>query len=122
MAEKNPNYTDEQTVALVDAYSAADSQEAREAVMSEFADEFGKTVRSIRAKLVREGVYVKKTYKTKTGGKPETKEQIVEDIARTMGVDAESKLGGLEKATKGALQLIRTTLLVAQSELLNEDN
>jgi hypothetical protein len=122
MAEqKNVNYTDEQTSELVAAYEAAETPEARDAVVEEFAETFGKTVRSIRAKLVREGVYVKKAYKTKTGGKPETKEGVVCDIAAILGVDADAKLGGLEKANKGALQLIRATLLVASERLMNQE-
>ena len=122
MSEKTPNYTEAQTSELVEAYEAAQDEESRAQVVERFADEFGKTVRSIRAKLVREGVYIAKTYKGKTGEKPETKEAIVEDIARTMGVDAESKLGGLQKANKQTLSLLRKTLLITQSELLNSDN
>ena len=122
MAEtKNVNYTEAQTSELVAAYEAAETPEARDAVVESFAEEFGKTVRSIRAKLVREGVYVKKVYKTKTGGKPETKESIVGDIAATLGVDADSKLGGLEKANKGALSLIRASLLIAMENTLNQE-
>lgn len=119
MAEKTPNYTEEQTAELVAAYVAAENEEQRNEVVEGYAELFSKTKPSIRAKLVREGVYVKKAYKSKTGAKPETKEEIVSDIARAMGVDADAKLGGLEKATKGALKLIRQTLLIAQAELLN---
>ena len=121
MAEKTPNYTDAQTAELVAAYVAAENEEQRNEVVEGYAELFSKTKPSIRAKLVREGVYVKKAYKSKTGAKPETKEEIVSDIARAMGVDADAKLGGLEKATKGALKLIRQTLLIAQAELLNAE-
>ena len=116
MAEKAVNYTDAQTSEMVEAYENAETDAQRESVVETFAEKFGKTVRSIRAKLVREGVYVKKTYTTKTGGKPETKEKIVEDIAGTLGVSSE-QLGGLEKATKGALTLIRGTLRAAHAAL-----
>ena len=119
MAEKTPNYTEEQTAELVAAYTAAENEEQRNEVVEGYAELFFKTKPSIRAKLVREGVYVKNAYKSKTGAKPETKEQIVADIASAMGVDADAKLGGLEKANKGALRLIRQTLLIAQAELLN---
>ena len=113
MAEKKtPNYTDEQTVEMVERYEAAENDAEREAVVNELAADFGKTVRSIRAKLVREKVYIKKTYKTKTGAKPETKDAIVEEIANALGV-ASDQLGGLEKATKKALELIRGTLRAA---------
>ena len=122
MAEKNVNYTPELTEVIVARYQEGQTDEQRDAILADLSEETGKTVKSLRAKLVREGVYVKKTYKSKTGGSPETKEKIVEDIARTMGVDADTTLSGLEKATKNCLMFLRKTLLIAQSELLNEDN
>ena len=118
MTEKNVNYTDAQAAQMVERYEAAQTDEQRAAIVEELAHEFGKTVRSVRAKLVREGVYVKKTYKTKTGDKAETKENIVDDIARALGV-ASDQLGGLEKATKKALNLIRGTMVAAQSLIDN---
>jgi hypothetical protein len=121
MAESNQNYTPEQTSALLEAYDDAEGYDAQQAVIREFADENGKTVPSVRAKLVREGVYQKKEYAGKTGEKPETKDEIVEDIARTLGVDADSKLGGLEKARKDTLQLIRKVLLIFASDSVNEE-
>jgi len=109
MSDKNVNYTEEQTAELVKAYVEAKTEETRAEVVETFAEELGKTVRSIRAKLVREGVYVAKTYKSKTGAKPETKEAIVSAIADTLGVDADATLSGLEKATKNCLIFLRTT-------------
>lgn len=111
MAEaKKANYTEEMRDALVSAYeSAEDSDDAREAVVQEFAAEFGKDPRSIRAKLVREGVYIAKTRTTKTGGKVERKAAIVEDIASALGVDSDI-VGSLESATKNALTLVRSAL------------
>ena len=77
----------------------------RTAILEKLSAKHAKPVRSLRAKLVREGVYVAKTYKTKTGAKPITKETLVGAIASAMGESAEA-LSGLEKATKKALQLI----------------
>jgi hypothetical protein len=114
------NYTPEQTAAIVEAYQAASDYDEQQRVVAMWADEFGKTPASVRSKLVREGVYQKKEYKGKTGEKAETKEEIVEDIARTLGVDADSKLGGLEKARKDTLQLIRKVLLIFASDQVNE--
>ena len=122
MTEKTVNYSPEMTEHVVARYQEGETDEQRDAILAELSEETGKTVKSLRAKLVREGVYVAKTYKSKTGAKPETKEEIVADIARTMGVDADSTLSGLEKATKNCLIFLRKTLLIAQSELLNEDN
>ena len=104
-----PNYTEEQTAQLVEAYKAAETQADRDMVVDEFAAEFGKTVRSIRQKLVRENVYVKKTYKTKKGEKPEQKSAIVADIASTLGIET-TALGGLELSTKEPLKLIRANI------------
>ena len=57
---KAVNYTAEQTAKLIADYQAGETVEA-------LAFAMGKSVRSIVAKLVREKVYVKKEYKTKTG-------------------------------------------------------
>ena len=110
MAErKAPNYTEEMVTRLHEVYLPEDSEEAREAAIVQLAEEFGKNVKSVRAKLTREGIYVKKEYKTKSGGKAETKETIVQGIADLLGVDADTSLSGLEKATKNCLLFLRTT-------------
>ena len=98
---KAVNYTPEMTAAIVEAYKANATKET----VATLATKFGKTSRSIVAKLSREGVYKKAEYIAKNGAKPETKEAKVEKIAVALGVAAE-KLGGLEAATKVALDLI----------------
>jgi hypothetical protein len=72
----------------------------------EFAAKFGKDVRSIRAKAVRMGIYKAKEKVSKTGGKIESKEAIVADIAAIVG----KNLDGLEKAPKQALITLRARL------------
>ena len=72
----------------------------------EFAAKFGKDVRSIRAKAVRMGIYKAAEKVSKTGGKVESKEAIVADIAAIVG----KNLDGLEKAPKLTLQIIRSKL------------
>lgn len=99
---KVENYSAEVTVKLLDAYASGKTVE-------QLAEAFGKTTRSIVAKLSREKVYVKKVYVTKAGNTPVSKEQHVATIAAFMGVDA-SKLESLEKANKGVLTLIEDTL------------
>ena len=116
MGTKKVNYTTAQTAELVAAYEAADSDEARAEVVDEFAMTFGKPAQSIRAKLVSEGVYIAKTYKGKTGEKPESKAKIVGDIASVLGVTQEA-VESLEKANKKALTLIRGTLVAAHRAL-----
>lgn len=91
--------------------------EAQEARMAEFefidaataqelADEFGKNVKSVIAKAVRMGIYKAKERTSKTGGKIETKEEIVAEISELVG----KSLDGLEKASKQALIAIRAKL------------
>lgn len=72
----------------------------------ELAAKFDKDVRSIRAKAVRMGIYKAAEKVSKTGGKVESKEKIVADIAAIVGKNME----GLEKAPKLVLQTLRERL------------
>ena len=116
MADKKANYTQAMVDQMHKEYDPSASEAEREAVVESLAEEFGKTTKSVRAKLVREGLYVAKAYKTKKGEKPETKEAIVSEIAALLGVDADSSLAGLEKATKNCLILIRGTFRAIDAE------
>lgn len=116
---KTVNYTDAQAAEMVAAYSDCENDETRAECVTNFAVKFAKGEKSIRAKLVREGVYVAKTYVSKAGAKIERKADIVIGIASAMGV-TEDQLGGLEKATKPALELIRAAFQVARNELDGE--
>lgn len=78
--------------------------------IEKIAEKVGRTVRSVVAKLSREGVYKKKAYTTKTGEKAETKGDIVEKIAFALNVPAEN-VGSLEGATKQALKLVLMALV-----------
>lgn len=94
------NYTEAQEAELL-AAGEIDNDAA-----IEFAAKFGKDVRSIRAKAVRMGIYKAKERVSKTGGKIESKEAIVADIAALVG----KSLDGLEKASKQSLIAIRAKL------------
>lgn len=94
------NYTEAQEAELA-AAGLIDNELALE-----FATKFGKDVRSIRAKAVRMGIYKAKEKVSKTGGKIESKEQIVADISALVG----KSLDGLEKAPKLVLQTLRSKL------------
>jgi len=121
MSEKtktgNTNYTEAMEARLAEVYDPSADEETRGAQIVELAQELGKNTQSVRAKLVRMGLYVKKEYKAKTGEKPVTKETIVSNIARTLGVDADAQLSGLEKATKNCLLFLDTTLRVASETI-----
>lgn len=99
---KAVNYTEEQVKALVGAYGNAGSQEARDEVVSSFAESFGKSVASIRAKLSREGVYIKKERLSKDGSKVERKAAKVARIAEHSAKPLEF-FDSLEKATGAVL-------------------
>lgn len=90
------NYTDEQTVQLVTAYQNG-------VTVEDLATAYQKSVRSIIAKLTREGVYQSKT---KKAGQPRiTKAAMVEAIAAMCDVDPQL-LQSLEKASLEALQIV----------------
>ena len=94
------NYTEAQEAELI-AAGVIDNAKALE-----FAAKFGKDVRSVRAKAVRMGIYKAAEKVSKTGGKVESKEAIVADIAAIVG----KNLDGLEKAPKLVLQTLRSKL------------
>jgi len=102
MSEKIVNYTPEVTAKLVSEYQAGKST-------AELADIFGKTIRSIVAKLSREGVYIKKEYTTKTG-KPVIKKDTHADAIGAILKMSENEIESLTKANKTALEKIFSAL------------
>lgn len=92
-------YTEEETKYMVDEYTASPNRET----VKRLASELGKNDRSVTSKLSKEGVYVKEPYRSKTGEKPITKEQMVKLIIEELGGN-EFKLSGLEKSTRVALR------------------
>ena len=109
------NYTAEMTLDLVQAYELAETQEERTAVVEAFAEKFEKTVASIRAKLVREGVYVKAaTTKTRTRV---MKDELVAAIAKLTNAE-EEEMESLSKATKEALTIVYGRL----NAMVDEEN
>lgn len=101
--EKTKNYTEAQEARMAE-FAVIDNDTA-----VELAAEFGKDVRSVRAKAVRMGLYKAKEKVSKTGGKIESKEEIVTEISELVG----KSLEGLEKASKQALIVIRDRLAAA---------
>jgi hypothetical protein len=109
MTTKIENYTQAQTAELISAYVAANTAEARSAVVNTYAERFGKTVNSIRAKLTREKVYVAKVYTNKNGVKPVKKDALVTAIADKIGLNTEV-CDSLEKVNKNVLEAILRAL------------
>lgn len=107
--EKVVNYTVEQTAALVEQYVA----EPTKATVEALAAQFGKSVRSVVAKLSKEGVYVSPA---KAAGKRDmTKAQLVSEIAKLVG-KTDEQLESLEKATGPALKAVLDALRTAQAD------
>lgn len=106
MAQAKTAYTAEQTAELVSAYKVAPTTET----VAAFAEKFGKTVKSIVAKLSREGVYKKKEYVTKACEKPESKENLADKLMKAIPELSENEADSLTKANKTALQKILKAL------------
>ena len=95
---KSINYTAEQTAKMVSDYQAGFSVEI-------IADNLGKTVRSVVAKLSREKVYIKKEYKTKNGESAVKKDTHADAIGAILRLP-ENDIESLTKANKNALKVI----------------
>lgn len=93
---KAPNYSEEMTAAIVERYQAGESVE-------DIAESIGKAVRSVRSKLVREGVYVaaEKPAKAEKAEGPTKKE-----LMRELEAIAPFPVEGLMNATKEAIQAV----------------
>ena len=76
MATSAKNYTDEMVASMTEAYQANPSRDTVDAL----ASQFGKTTRSVIAKLSREGVYVAQPRTTKSGEPVVSKAQFVTAI------------------------------------------
>ena len=96
------NYTDEMVSQMTEAYSANPSRET----VDELAQTFGKTTRSIIAKLSREGVYIAQPRTTKSGEPVVAKAELVSQIEAHFGIE----LPTLVKAGKQDLQRLVDTI------------
>lgn len=93
------NYTEEMTNAMIREYTEKPTPETVEML----AEMFDRSKKSIIGKLSREGVYRREVYVSKTGEKPITKMEIVNNIAEGLGIES-TNLAGLEKSPKAALK------------------
>jgi Zn-dependent M32 family carboxypeptidase len=99
------NYTEEQVDLMKEQYTKNPTRETVE----NLAETLDKSIKSIIGKLSREGVYKKTVYKTKTGEDPETKKEIVQDLAEKLDLEYET-IAGLEKSPKAALKILRSAI------------
>ena len=96
------NYTDEMVAKMTKAYEANPTRETVE----ELASTLGKSVRSIIAKLSREGVYVAQPKVTKTGEPVVRKAELV----AMLEAHFEVQMPTLVKASKADLQKLVDTI------------
>ena len=101
------NYTDEMVATMTEQYVANPTRDTVDAL----ARQFGKTTRSIIAKLSREGVYVAQPRTTKTGEPIVSKAELVSEVATVLGVEVDD-IASLEKATKIHLKALVDRLSV----------
>lgn len=99
MAEKIVNYTDEQTSTMLEVYLTSPKRETVESL----AAQLGKSVRSIVAKLSREGVYQKASPVSKKTGEPVTRKDDLADRLAVVCDLTEAEADSLTKASKSAL-------------------
>lgn len=92
------NYTEEQTLKMCADYESGVTVEA-------IAEELGKTVRSVVAKLSRSNVYKKKEYKTKAGEAVVKKDDLADKLAVMFNL-TEAEADSMTKANKTALKKI----------------
>jgi len=90
------NYTEEMVSEMTTAYTENPTRETVDAL----AEQFGKTTRSIIAKLSREGVYIAQPRTTKSGEPVISKAELVDTIANHFDIE----LPTLVKAGKQDLQ------------------
>jgi len=94
---KNVNYTPEMTAQIVSDYEAGIAVEA-------IAEAVNKSVRSVRSKLVREGVYVAQPKATARKSDEPTKKELLNDLEAVYPFD----VNGLQGATKDAIKDLLT--------------
>lgn len=97
-ASKPVNYTPEQTAAIIESYKNGTD-------VAMIAEAFGKTTRSIVAKLSREGVYQKKETEAKTGEGSMKKAELAAAIGAVLNLN-KAATDSLTKATVEALTAI----------------
>jgi hypothetical protein len=100
---KTVNYTAEQTARVVAEYTANPSAE----VIAALAMEMGKTAKSIVAKLVREGAYVKAG---KEKAKRVTKTEVNAEINKNLGINVD-----LTALTLDALKVLAEATEVSEA-------
>lgn len=111
---KAPNYTKEQTDLMVGMYTgvANENEARRDEVVQEIADLLNKNVRSVRAKLSREDVYVAKVPVAKDGNPVARKSELATTLAKVTNLP----LTSAENLTKADLNKLIAFAVEATKE------
>lgn len=111
--EAKQNYSEAQTAAMIAEYQAGATVEA-------IAEAMGKAVRSVRAKLVREGVYIapEKGAKAKREEGPTKKELLI----TLSSVWPDAPVDGLVNATKEAISALISHLESVDTDEAEPEN
>ena len=96
----NTNYTEEMTESVIARYNDGVSLE-------DIANDIGKTVPSVRAKLVREGVYVAPEKSTVKADRGPSKADILAELDAEVDFDATSLKGATKDGLMNVLAHIR---------------
>lgn len=108
-------YTPEIRKAMENAYTNAEPDE-RIAVVEYYANLVGKSAISVRSVMTRAGYYVKKAYLKKDGREVVKKVDLVEQIAKKIGMTSD-QAGSLEKANVKVLETIITKLAAMENDI-----
>jgi len=104
-------YTEKQVEIIIEAYGQGNTDQERKEIMEQLAEKMGKTVGSIRAKLVAVGHYIKLSPKGKSTANVKRKSEYVEAIRIALGA-GDHELKSLDNATKADLEVIMNQLRV----------
>ena len=102
-AKSSPNYTEAMLLTMSDEYQANPTRATVDAI----AEEFGKTPRSVIAKLSAMGIYQKAERVTKRGEPVVMKAELVAQVQNAIG----RELPSLNKMTKPDLQFMIDALV-----------
>lgn len=105
------SYSPKEVETLIDVYTENPCLE----VVSKLSIMLNRPKKSIISKLSKEGVYITRGYRSKTGGVPITKLQLVHSIEDALDI----KLPDLAKAPKGTLQSLSDTIIEMAQMLEN---
>jgi len=112
MAERKVNYTEAMVAQAVEMYEQLGNEG-----MDEIAEALGRSVRSVRSKLVREGVYVAAEKPIK---QPKVEGPTKKELLTELEALVDFPVDGLMGATKAAISALITAFTPAEVESESE--